>query len=460
METFHTGDAASVRPGTKVGSWRVVSRQRQGSYGVIYRAEPLGQEGAGLVALKLALHAGDERFEREVELLSRLKHPHVPRLLGSGTWTAPEGASFPYVAMEWIEGVPLYEWAKSHKLTSLQALKVLEQVASAVAATQEVEGVHRDIKGDNVLVTEKGRAVLTDFGSASYRGARVLTRPRVPVGTPRYWSPEAQLFQYRFGRRATARYEPGQADDVYALGVMAYRLVTGEYPPEALIWEREGDMPRLASAERVRPEALVTVCPELAALIRQMMSEQPSARGSAAQVAQALEEATKTAGRKANRPITRVQSVERPARTKQAVSLRPVVAWLGWCTAAALGAALVVSIWRTEHLDPGAHTGQAARKTSGNEEEPTALAGAALTERGTARVPEPERGGFGRELPRKPLPGQRRPPCMKHEFEIHGACWLRQGEVTPPCMGGYYAWKDGCYWPVIPPQPPATSEEP
>jgi len=458
METFHAVDAASVRPGTEVGSWRVVKRHGQGSYGVIYLAEKVGQEGARPGALKLALHPGDERFEREVELLSRLNHPNVPRLLDSGTWTSPEGTSLPFLVMEWVEGVPLYQWATSHKLTSRQALKLQAQIARALAATHEVEGVHRDVKGDNVLVTRDGRAVLTDFGSASYRGARVLTQPRLPVGTPRYWSPEALLFEYRFSRRVTARYSAGPADDVYALGVMAYRLVTGKYPPDPLVWEEEGAMPRLAKAEWVRPEAEVTVCPELADLIRQMLSEWPEKRGSAAEVAQALEQAEKTAGRKANRRITPVKAGAASARAEPSGWRRRGVEWLGWGTAAALGIALAVLLWKPELREPGAQSAQEAR---GQEEEDTAaLAGAALTERGSAQTPEPERAGVGRDMPTKPFPNQRRPPCAKQEVEVNGGCWIRQAETSPPCVSGYFAWKDGCYWPVLLPTPPATSDQP
>jgi predicted Ser/Thr protein kinase len=458
METFHAGDAASVRPGTEVGSWRVVRRHRQGSYGVIYLAEPMGQEGAKPGALKLALQPGDQRFEREAELLSRLNHPHVPRLLDSGTWTSPEGTSLPFLVMEWVEGVPLYEWATHHTLTSRQALKLLAQLAHALAATHEQAGVHRDVKGDNVLVTEDGRAVLTDFGSASYRGARVLTHPKAPVGTPRYWSPEAQMYQYRFGRHASARYEAGPADDVYALGVLAYRLVTGEYPPEALIWEDEGVMPRLNSSKYIYPEAVATVCPELAALIRQMLSEWPANRGSAAQVAEALEHAEKTAGRKANRPITPVRARASAARAVPTVSWRRGVEWLGWGTAAVLGIALAVLLWGPKHGEPREQSAQEARGEK--EEDTAALAGAALNERQSARMPEPERSGFGRDMPTKPFDTQRRPPCPKDEIELHGGCWIRRGSDSPPCMNGYFAWKNACYWPVLLPVPPATSDKP
>jgi hypothetical protein len=462
MEKFHTVDAAALRPGTEVGAWRVVSRRGQGSYGVVYRAEPREpRPGAMSGALKVALHSGDARFEREVELLSRLRSPHVPRLLESGTWKAPEGTCFPYLVMEWVEGVPLYEWARRQELTSSQAMRVLAQVARAVAATHEMEGVHRDVKGDNVLVTEQGHAVLMDFGSGCYRGARVLTHPKTPVGTPRYWTPEAQMFQYRFGRHASARYEPGPADDVYALGVMAYRLVTGEYPQEALIWEQEGVMPRLASAKHVRPEEVVTVSPELAELIRRMLSEWPQARGSAEQVAQALEQAEKTAGRKANRPITKVR-VGAPVESKeQPDSRRAAVAWLGWLTAAALGAALAVRGNAPGYVAPAQEPTQVADESSSTDGGTTALADAAHTARGEAVIPGSEQpNGVSAEMPKDPFPGQRLPPCEKPEVELRGGCWVRLGDAAPPCGPRSYEWNKGCYWPSMVPRRPDTSQQP
>ncbi len=462
MEKFHTVDAAALRPGTEVGSCRVVSRRGQGSYGVVYQAEPMGRQGAGPVALKVALHAGDERFEREVELLSRLRSPHVPRLLESGTWTAPEGARFPYLLMEWVDGVPLYEWATRHKLTSRQSIQVLLQVARAVAATHEVEGVHRDVKGDNVLVTGQGHAVLMDFGSGCYRGARVLTLPKVRVGTPRYWSPEAQLYEYRFSRRASARYVAGPADDVYALGVLAYRLVTGEYPPEALIWEEEGMTPRLASAKYVRPEERVTVSPELAALIRQMLSEQPSARGSAAQVVQALEQAEKTAGRKANRSITKVRAQAPAARTEQPDSRRAALAWMGWLTAAALGVALAVRGTAPEYPAPPVEVPtQVAVETSGSSDGGTAALGDAAQAHGEAAMPGSERReGVSAEMPKNPFPGQQLPPCEKPTMAINGGCWGRLADALPPCGAKAYEWKNGCYLPSMVLRRPDTSQQP
>ena len=447
MERRHAGDNGSLRPGTQVGSWRVVRRHGQGSYGAIYRAEPVDKAGARPVALKLALHAGDERFEREVELLSRLRHPHVPRLLDAGTWTAPEGTSFPFLVMEWVEGVPLYEWASQHKLTSRQAMKLLAQVARALAATHEVEGVHRDVKGDNVLVAEDGHAVLMDFGSGCYRGARVLTHPKMPVGTPRYWSPESQLFQYRFGRHASARYEPGPADDVYALGVMAYRLVTGEYPPEALLWEQEGVIPRLANSAHVRPEAQVTVSPELAVLIRRMLSEQPSERGRAEEVAQALEEAQKAAGRRGNRRIAALRGRAPVKRALRPESLRSAVTWLGWATAVSLGVALAVRGGAAGYEAPVDEPVQVAGQSRSTKGGTSALAGESLAGREEPAKPEAA-NGIRREVPKKPLPDQRRAPCGKHETNLYGGCWGRLAGAKPPCEEHHYEWKDGCYLPV------------
>jgi serine/threonine protein kinase len=83
----------------------------------------------------------------------------------------------------------------------------------------------------NVLVTEEGRAVLTDFGLGTYPGARALTRQAEPLGTPQYLSPQALHPRQRYWRRAEPRYEAGPTDDVYALGVTAWRLIMDTYPP-------------------------------------------------------------------------------------------------------------------------------------------------------------------------------------------------------------------------------------
>ncbi|HLM47920.1 MAG TPA: serine/threonine protein kinase, partial [Myxococcaceae bacterium] len=216
--------------------------------------------------------------------------------------------------------------------------------------------------------------------------------------------------------------------------------------------------PQPAKAERLKPEAAVTVSPELAALIRQMLSEAPPVRGSAAEVAQALMHAEKTAGRKANRRITQRWARVVAHRVELFRSRHRGVEWLGWGAAAVLGMALAVLLWRSEHGMQGARPAKEVR--AANEEDTAALAGGALKQPQGTQLSVSEQSGLGRDMQEKPFSNQRRPPCAKQEVEIHGGCWLRQPDTSPPCMNGYFAWKNGCYWPVLLPQPPATSDLP
>ncbi len=332
MERVPAQDPLSLRSGAQVGPWRVVSRHGRGGSSLVYRVEHAGPQAGEPFALKIALRPMDERFEREVEMLSRVRHSQVPRLRDSGLWTGASGAVFPYLVLEWLEGAPLYAWAERNKLTPRQAMSLVAQVGRALAAVHAVEGVHRDVKGEHVRVAPGGRAVLTGFGSSTYRGARMLARPSELPGTPPYWSPEALRYLWRIRRRATTCYEARPADDVYALGVLAYRLVTGTYPPG---WAPQGD--GVIRAEPVAPERLVTVNSELAALIRRMLSQDPAARGSAEEVAEALEQAARKVGRWADQPIVRKGTWASRADALRGGLRRPEVAWTGWLAAAALG---------------------------------------------------------------------------------------------------------------------------
>src|SRR5688500_13509123 len=98
--------------GTQIGSWRVVGWAGQGVHGAVYRAVRIGLEHTPPVALNLALLPEDPRFDRECELLSRTAHPHIPQLVDHGDWQSPSGSRHPFIAMEWIDGVPLYDWAR------------------------------------------------------------------------------------------------------------------------------------------------------------------------------------------------------------------------------------------------------------------------------------------------------------------------------------------------------------
>ncbi len=445
---------AALPPGTIIGCWQVLGLRGQGGCGIVYRVERIECPEAGPFALKLAQNPMDPRFAREVELLSRNRHPHVPRLHDHGSWWHPDGVSFPYLVMDWIEGVPLYAWAARRRLTSRQVMRLLAQPARALESLHGVSGVHRDVKGDNILVTEEAQGFLTDFGAGIYPGARELTRQPMPPGTPLYWSPEALRFQWRFRHNARARYKAGAADDVFALGVTAYRLVTGTYPPPA-----EGPGPIVGDTDgafgvRASPEALSGVSPELAVLIRRMLADDPSARGSAGEVAQALEHAARTTGPDADRPIP-VPSVDtapvhsvRPVRTRRALACG-----LGIAVAIA-GMALVLLVRGPEprqSVEEPAAVAEAPREEEQRDGGTSGMAEAVLAARLDEAPPLTEQEGLRLEVPKEPLPGQRRAPCTKREVVINGGCWVGPSKEPPPCEFPFYEWQSRCYAPMIPP---------
>jgi hypothetical protein len=95
-------DPFSLPPGTRVGPWKVKAFEGGGAYGLVFRAVRVGDETAGEVALKVACYPEDERFQREVTLLSRVDHPSVPRLLDHGQLQRPGGRAHPYLVMAWV----------------------------------------------------------------------------------------------------------------------------------------------------------------------------------------------------------------------------------------------------------------------------------------------------------------------------------------------------------------------
>jgi eukaryotic-like serine/threonine-protein kinase len=447
-----------MTPGTEVGAWRVLELYGQGSYGAVYLVEKASHPDAGPFALKLALHMNDPRFEREGELLSRLHHPCIPILVEQGTCEVPGGGGFPFIVMEWVDGSPLYAWAAQHPLTSRQALKLLAQVASALAATHEAEGVHRDVKGDNILVrTRDSSAVLMDFGSAYYRRARVLTHQLPPPGTPEYQSPECQRFQWEARHQPLARYEAQPADDLYALGVTAYRLVTGQYPPAALDMKVTEKGFEFFRPPWVPPETRASVSPELAEIIRQMLSEEPSARGTAQEMAEVLAHLAKTAGPPADHRITPVSAPSNPVQPH-----RPPSSWAEapWLAMAALVYLLIGAWWMKDGRVPGSEKDQQPQAHEQRDGGTVGLGEEVLSGSAPARLLEPGRGGMLLDIPEKPLPGQRLPPCEKYMVEINGACWVPVRDAVPPCSASTYEWKKGCYAPHVDPRRPSTSDAP
>lgn len=465
MQSAPTMTPDSLPPGTRVGPWRVLGLHAMGSFGVVYQVEhdSLG----GPFALKLARQPGDPRFALEVELLSRTHHPNVPRLHDSGQWSGPGGALFPFFVMDWVQGLPLYSWARLRPRSSRELLRVAAQAASALQAVHSAGGVHRDFKGDNLLVRpEDGHVTLVDFGSCTFRGAPVLTRQSEPPGTPHYHSPQAQLHQWKFRHRLHARYVATAADDVYALGVTAYRVAAGRYPLIADELSTDTEVEELFSSfpALVPVDQLVQLSPGLARWIRQMMAVQPEARGTVAELAVGLALAADTEGPEADRPIgprTAAEQVEPQASSppvRQELSRRTVfalvAAGVGLMVAGGLLHALLAPF---SPADMRGHE-QVAR-ASAQDGDTAALGEAGLTEPPSPPQPEASQKRISAQVPAEPLAGQRRPPCKRPEVEINGGCWVPVAGESPPCVERTYEWRRQCYMPFMAPPRPSTSGE-
>ena len=212
------------RAGHRVGVYQIVEKIGYGGMGEVYRATRADGQYEKEVAVKLVRGGYDtdfvvERFRYERQILASLDHPNIARLLDGGT----TDEDIPYLVMELIAGAPIDEYCDAHKLSITQRLQIFRRVCGAVQFAHQRLVIHRDIKPGNILVTQDGTPKLLDFGIAklldSSAGAETTL---VRSMTPEYASPE----QLR-GQPITT------ASDVYSLGVVLYRLLTGRSPYSA-----------------------------------------------------------------------------------------------------------------------------------------------------------------------------------------------------------------------------------
>ena len=250
---MHTPPLADPLVGRLIGHYRILRPIDVGGMGAVYLAERAGQEFHQQVAVK-ALRPGLEeedihrRFLLERQTLAVLEHPNIVRLLDGGT--TEEGR--PYLVMDYVEGVSIEEYANSRRLNVEDRLELFRQVCAAVHYAHQHLVVHRDLKPGNILVTAEGVPKLLDFGIAkiltpeqSEKAAGLTVAGSRPM-TPHYASPEQIQ-----GHPITT------ASDMYSLGVLLYRLLTGHHPYKFTTGAEAELVELICRVEPEKPSALV-----------------------------------------------------------------------------------------------------------------------------------------------------------------------------------------------------------
>lgn len=235
---------ADVAPPERIGPYRILEEVGRGGLGTVYLAERDDEHYAMRVAIKLVRRGLDTedilaRLRHERQILARLEHPNITRLLDGGS--TPEGQ--PYLVMEYVEGTTLETFCDQQRLSVRKRLRLMIDICAAVGFAHQSLVIHRDIKPSNILVKDDGTVKLLDFGIAKLldRDAETAAEPTTPGFqwlTPEYASPE----QVR-GLPLTT------STDIYSLGVMLYRLLAGLLPYDRHAANRDD----VAAADVVRP---------------------------------------------------------------------------------------------------------------------------------------------------------------------------------------------------------------
>lgn len=211
--------------GQKIGAYEIKHELGSGGMGAVHLASRADDEYRKDVAIKVVRDRLSneliERFLNERQILATLEHPNIARLLDGGT--TDDG--FPYVVMEYVIGRPINEFCDQGRLTTRQRLELFLTVCSAVQYSHQNLIVHRDIKPQNILVTEDGTPKLLDFGIAKLLSEnKVAHSPMLTVAAGRRLTPDFASPEQIRGEQITT------ASDVYSLGVLLYELLSGHQP--------------------------------------------------------------------------------------------------------------------------------------------------------------------------------------------------------------------------------------
>ena len=252
----------------QIGEFRVLGELGEGGMGTVLLAERLLGDTRQKVALKLIrgfpTAQARDRLARERSLLAGLNHPNIARLLDAGE----TDDHVPYLAMEYVEGMPLHAFCTQRDLDVPARLRLFAQLCRAAQHAHQRLIVHRDIKPGNILVREDGTPVLLDFGIGKLMDATGRDATATRVYTPVYAAPEQIA-----GRAVTT------ATDVYGLGCVLHELLSGRLLHEI----GEGGRIPPPSAVAANASRARTLRGELDTLVGKAMHTEPERRYASAQ---------------------------------------------------------------------------------------------------------------------------------------------------------------------------------
>lgn len=290
-DAWRPGTSAEPGAGETVGAYRLLAELGRGGMGVVFRARrddgAFEREVAVKVLSGVASPEAARRLEIERQILASLDHPSIARLLDGGTTGGTTAKGSPYVVMELVEGDPIDVFCDTRGLGVEARIELFLRVSDAVAEAHRHLVVHRDLKPSNILVTGDGLPKLLDFGIAKPLDPESLglgdgdaTASWHRLLTPSYASPE----QLRGDHVTTAT-------DVYQLGIVLFRLLTGR-SPHRLEGRRLDDVERLLesaeapapsrilreTAESARPPGVGAIDADLDAVLAKALRADPTAR--------------------------------------------------------------------------------------------------------------------------------------------------------------------------------------
>jgi serine/threonine protein kinase/Tfp pilus assembly protein PilF len=260
----------------RIDGYEIIEKIAEAGQGQVWRAIQLstGRQVAIKVPRVKSVNSEEAmlRFEREIELVARLKHPNIARIYDSGV----DQGQYYYV-MDFVSGLNLDEYVRQNKLTHRQVLELVRTICLAVQHAHQNRVIHRDLKPSNIIITGDGHPYIVDFGLAKAiledEQGHTISMDGETVGTPAYMSPE----------QAAGRIdEVDTQTDIYSLGVILFNLLTGESPHD-LSGSRQQVLRHIADGQVKRPR---TVCRsidrDLEALLLKALDRDPNRRYSTA----------------------------------------------------------------------------------------------------------------------------------------------------------------------------------